>query len=623
MDVDEQPPTIVSPTASEEIHLLDTDEEEDNITVVIRQTRVQGQNMPHLANQLQPRTNDTSLTSDMLLPLASGPQKVGPNKGITGAIKKTRGRPRHQKLAAKGNGPSAPGAQSTPVHTKRGRDSGETPPSSEQPTRKKSLQPSVAQYIKPSRMTGNEQGADASVLATIGTTIAEHTDNTNNSVAAAMKPTDTPSVAIASALANVSTDASSVAPADVPTIVTQDMAPPVEPTMVTQSTLATKANATVPMETTSEQDQASTSQGAGKSYAERVANRDLVMAIVDRRQPDSITALTPERYTALLRLLSDLTNSMVAKVTHPPAILDNRLAGGAMRLKCFDIHSRHWLERMVPKIDAKHLWNGAKLEVMEFAKIPKPFKVIGWFPGSYLTRSTKARNILQLLERSNQGIHTDGWTILGKDCKDAGTSMVLNIDESAFNALKARSFKLFGGVGGLATFKVPSNGVPKGDGGLSSPPEERNASVQAAVEAGLPGPPVSNTQKTTPHEATVNNVPTPAPDSGHAVVLNEQSGTSALQNNRRAGRRRQRPKRDVQPRANGPNVDPNRNWRTQHARYRPSQQGQQGRRTTGPEFFGRRFNRPTGPAQQRLEALQRSAQSVADVIDSLPPPHQP
>lgn len=142
-----------------------------------------------------------------------------------------------------------------------------------------------------------------------------------------------------------------------------------------------------------------------------------------------------------------------------------------MRIKCYDAYARHWLERMVPKIDGNLLWKDAKLEVIEFSQIPKPQKVVGWFPGSFLTKQTTARNILQLLERANQGIRTREWTILSKEGKNGGTSMVLNLDTASMDALKDRSFMLFGGVGGMATFKVPKTAKPKGVGESSSPPK--------------------------------------------------------------------------------------------------------------------------------------------------------
>lgn len=330
---------------------------------------------------------------------SSGFRKSVPSGDNSGATKKTRSRPRSQKLNAKGSGVRAPGAQSTPIHAKRNRDSGETPPSSEQPTRKTSQQPSVAQYINPAKLIGGTPIAEPGPDKPISLENTPHA--ASKSDVADMASTNKSPTSERATNTSVDTQTAESAIVMSPTIASTSNAEPIvkDPTPVGE-TLETAA-----------------------SYAEKVAKCDLFMAIIDRKQQTELPR--SHKNAALLRLLSDLLTTQLAVGTNPPSILDNRLAGGAMRIKCLDIYARHWLEHMVPKIDPRSLWIGANLEVIEFAKIPKPFKGIGWFPGSCLTRHTNARNILQLLERANQGIRTDSWTILGKECKDAGMSMAL------------------------------------------------------------------------------------------------------------------------------------------------------------------------------------------------------
>lgn len=554
MDIDDTC-TNVSPSKSEEIILLGSEDEDDNITVVIRKMEDGGHRQPSpsksgLPVALKPRTCNDSLSEDSLRPLAISPEKGGKTKGVGSTVpKKARSRPRHQRLAAKQHSSAVPVAQSTPTQSKRGRDQGGTPSSGEQPIRKKVLQPSVATFAAQDvRLTDRANMATLmppTVLVTT-TTVASPTDMETDETATmaiaepshtatCSAPTITSTAATTDKLSAVISDATvaatieTAAPQSSLDKVTKPDSMP-DGMVDNNQTTASTSNMAPPANTdTASTTETATSSGSGShvapgtSYAEKTAECDLIMAIIDRRQPNGITALTPERHTRLLRCLSDLANTMSTKGTNPPAILDNRLAGGSMRIKCFDAYARHWLERMVPKIDGNLLWKEANLEVIEFSQIPKPQKVVGWFPGSFLTKQTTARNILQLLERANQGIRTREWTILSKEGKNGGTSMVLNLDTASMDALKARSFMLFGGVGGMATFKVPKTAKPKGVGGSSSPPEvsqelaqqktnptqETNSdTVMAEEPAGnaAANPNATETNKAQPHKGNANRV---------------------------------------------------------------------------------------------------------------------
>lgn len=180
---------------------------------------------------------------------------------------------------------------------------------------------------------------------------------------------------------------------------------------------------------------------ATNTFAEIVKSH--TMAIIDQRKPGHMQVLTEEKVNKINSLLTDMMLAADDSNTELPVFDDTRLHSGAMRLKCANDHTRKWLEHIVPTIEMKKLWTGAKLVVMEFKNIPKPYK----FNVVFRSITKPPKDIFNLLERQNKNITTRAWTVLSHSKKGNDTHMTIGVCQDSFDVLRTCSNSLFCGMG--------------------------------------------------------------------------------------------------------------------------------------------------------------------------------
>lgn len=183
------------------------------------------------------------------------------------------------------------------------------------------------------------------------------------------------------------------------------------------------------------------------SYAQVTDN--LCVAVIDQRQVGQMQLLDQKRFDKLNTQLTDIIMAMIGKNTELPVFDDTRLHGGDMRIRCANAHTRKWLETNIPKLDAKKLWPGAKMVVMDFRDLPKPHKFNVVFCG--IIKSPKV--IFRLLETQNKGITTKSWSVLNCRQRDGVTYMTIGVGQDSFETLRTRSNSLYCGMG-KATFTI-------------------------------------------------------------------------------------------------------------------------------------------------------------------------
>lgn len=177
------------------------------------------------------------------------------------------------------------------------------------------------------------------------------------------------------------------------------------------------------------------------SYAQVADNH--CVAIIDQRQPGTLQLLDQQRYNKINSLLTDMIMAMIGSNSELPVFDDTRPHGGTMRVRCANPYTRKWLETNVPKLDAKKLWPGAKLVVIDFKDVPKPHKFNVFFRG--ILKSSQ--DILRLLETQNKGITTKSWSVLHCGQRDGGTHMTIGVGQDSFETLKRQSNSLYCGMG--------------------------------------------------------------------------------------------------------------------------------------------------------------------------------
>lgn len=171
--------------------------------------------------------------------------------------------------------------------------------------------------------------------------------------------------------------------------------------------------------------------------------KHLCLAVIDQRKQGQMILMDQTRFDMLSSVITDTMLSQADNNTNLPEIEDTRLHSGAMRIRCTNIATRQWMEQNIPTLDKKKLWNGATLVVMDFKDLPKPHKFNVWFRG--IKKSSK--DIFKLLESQNKGITTKSWTVLHSQVKDNGTAMTIGVGQDSFDLLRERSNSLFCGMG--------------------------------------------------------------------------------------------------------------------------------------------------------------------------------
>lgn len=187
----------------------------------------------------------------------------------------------------------------------------------------------------------------------------------------------------------------------------------------------------------------------GPSYSKVVDNGSLIIALIDQRQEGSMTLLDHFRFSKLRSIIGDKILSQADKKKPLPRIIDSRLASGAMKIHCGDHNTRRWLVHCITTIPTKDLWIGAKLKLIDFCDLPKPHKFQAWFPGI----QKSAVDIFKLIERLNEGISTKSWSVLSKEQKKGGTSMVIGVGSESYASLTKPSSPILCGMG-IATFHL-------------------------------------------------------------------------------------------------------------------------------------------------------------------------
>lgn len=89
-----------------------------------------------------------------------------------------------------------------------------------------------------------------------------------------------------------------------------------------------------------------------------------------------------------------------------------------------------WLKTMVPTIKP---WEGAALEAVSEAELPRCHAIVGYLPES---ENVSSAHILKLLAAQNKRLNTTFWKVLQKDVQRDTTVVTLAVDEFSATVLK-------------------------------------------------------------------------------------------------------------------------------------------------------------------------------------------
>ncbi|KAL7726469.1 hypothetical protein ACLKA6_001091 [Drosophila palustris] len=160
------------------------------------------------------------------------------------------------------------------------------------------------------------------------------------------------------------------------------------------------------------------------------------------------------------------------------------LRPGWLLISCANQETANWLKATVPKLK---LWNGAQIEIVAEADMPRPQIYVGYFPK---TEKCSNEDILQLLEGQNSALRIGDWRTLNRVERGKHVELTLSVDPVSDDLLKSQGYTLCYGFG-LVNVR-PKNRHSVGVKDTAAEPEPGTASTTQVQEASQELPCCSN-----------------------------------------------------------------------------------------------------------------------------------
>ncbi|KAL7726559.1 hypothetical protein ACLKA6_010424 [Drosophila palustris] len=238
-----------------------------------------------------------------------------------------------------------------------------------------------------------------------------------------------------------------------------------------------------------------------RSYSE-VASSDR-FAVIAKGYP---TALLSTKELVMVReaILDKIREQRQGAVK--PYFTGCSLRPGWLLISCANQETANWLKATVPKLK---LWNGAQIEIVAEADMPRPQIYVGYFPK---TEKCSNEDILQLLEGQNSALRIGDWRTLNRVERGKHVELTLSVDPVSDDLLKSQGYTLCYGFG-LVNVR-PKNRHSVGVKDTAAEPEPGTASTTQVQEASQELPCCSNSI---------------APSSNTPEVEKEKAGGSTLE----------------------------------------------------------------------------------------------
>lgn len=185
------------------------------------------------------------------------------------------------------------------------------------------------------------------------------------------------------------------------------------------------------------------------SMAEVVGDANLLVAVIDMPIPGMMVPFTKEKYDIIFQKLNNAIFAELDKeaaVRSTPQFSVNKFVRGHMKIRCSTPAAKSWLHAIIPYIPS--LWENMSLKVVDYDKIPSPFKILGLFPKCTLD----CEKVRKYLGAMNACIDIERWTVLSDSQSDIGKHIVFAVTRDQIEVLNACNFQLFFGAS-TANFK--------------------------------------------------------------------------------------------------------------------------------------------------------------------------
>lgn len=187
-----------------------------------------------------------------------------------------------------------------------------------------------------------------------------------------------------------------------------------------------------------------------------VKDAHLLVAVIDMPIDGIIVPLSKEKYNLIYRTINTFLAEEIKKAIQIRTFEENMFVRGVMRIRCSTQGAKNWLASAIQYIP--QMWENMKLVLVEYDKIPIPYKILGLFPNC----SMNSNDICKLLQAANPFVRMECWTILNQSESNAGTHICFALSEDQYQTVKDQNFGLYFGAG-IARFKdlTENKSMPK------------------------------------------------------------------------------------------------------------------------------------------------------------------
>ncbi|KAM8714098.1 hypothetical protein ACLKA7_014276 [Drosophila subpalustris] len=153
---------------------------------------------------------------------------------------------------------------------------------------------------------------------------------------------------------------------------------------------------------------------------------------------------------------------------------------GWLLISCAKQETVDWLKATVPKLK---LWNGAQVDLVAEADMPRPQRYVGYFPK---TEKHSNEDILQLLEGQNRALRIGDWRVLNRVDRGKHIELTFSVDPTSDDLLKSQKYMLSYGFGSVYVRQRSRHSLEVKDSSAVSEPDCASATQTPAVSLELP-----------------------------------------------------------------------------------------------------------------------------------------
>jgi len=171
---------------------------------------------------------------------------------------------------------------------------------------------------------------------------------------------------------------------------------------------------------------------AAQSTSFKEAPESIKVGVMHADHPES--TLTGDQMKAFKKSIFERIKDGTEAIK--PSFSGLQFKSGWISVICSNPETEKWLMKIVPEVKP---WDGANLKAVGEKDFPKFHAFMAFFPESH---DEPNEDILKLVEGQNDGLNATHWVIVKRNEEKTAAQLILLIDETQLNKLKAANYRI-------------------------------------------------------------------------------------------------------------------------------------------------------------------------------------